>query len=200
MKFSVLRSLLLALVTSITVASSFAAEPAVKVEGQSFPARLQIANADLKLNGVGLRAVAWLKAYAAALYLTQKSSTTAQVMASPGPKRLEMRMMVDVGAVEFVKAFDKGVTRNTSAADLPALRERMLAFEQRIQGLGKVRKGDVIVMDWVPGVGMNFTVNGAAKGTPIAGEDFYAAMLKTFIGDVVSDAELKTGLLGGPTT
>jgi hypothetical protein len=200
MNLAALRRVVLSTLAVLATASALAAEPVVKVEGQSFASHLQMANADLKLNGVGLRAVAWLKAYAAALYLTQKSATTAQVMAAPGPKRLEMRMMVDVGAVEFVKAFDKGVTRNTPAADLPALRERMAAFEQRIQGLGKVRKGDVIQMDWLPGVGMSFTVNGAVKGTPIAGEDFYAAMLKTFIGEIVSDAELKTGLLGGPTS
>ncbi len=170
----------------------------VRLEGQSFVSELRLADTELRLNGVGLRAVAWLKGYAAGLYLVQRTNSSSQAISAPGPKRLQLRMLQEVGAVEFVKAFDKGVTRNTPEAELPRLRERMAVFEERVQSLGTVRKGDVVDLDWLPGVGMHFSVNGTLKGAPIPGEDFYGALLKIFVGDKPVDAELKVGLLGGP--
>ena len=47
--------------------ASFAA-PAARIADQNFDDRARLADTDLVLNGVGLRAVAWLKAYAAGLY------------------------------------------------------------------------------------------------------------------------------------
>ena len=47
--------------------------PAAEVAGVDFVDRLRLAGADLLLNGVGVRAVAWFKGYAAALYLTGRA-------------------------------------------------------------------------------------------------------------------------------
>jgi Chalcone isomerase-like len=174
------------------------AQAQVKLEGQTFVSQMRLADTELRLNGVGLRAVAWLKGYAAGLYLVQKTSNPQQAISAAGPKRLQMRMLQEVGAVEFVKAIERGITRNTPEAELPTLRERMQMFEQRVQALGKVKKGDVVDLDFVPGAGLHFSVNGTQKGAAIPGEDFYAALLKIFIGDKPTDAELKVGLLGGP--
>lgn len=196
MKLTFQHRLLWAVVCLLTLSTPAFAQ--VRLEGQSFVSQLRLAGTELRLNGVGLRAVAWLKGYAAALYLAQKTNSSSQAISAPGPKRLQLRMLQEVGAVEFVKAFDKGVTRNTPEAELPRLRERMAVFEERVQSLGTVRKGDVVDLDWLPGVGMHFRVNGTLKGDPIPGEDFYGALLKIFVGEKPVDAELKVGLLGGP--
>ena len=45
-----------------------------------------------------MRAVAWLRGYAAGLYLPAKASTTSAVLAQPGPKRLQLRLFFDVDA------------------------------------------------------------------------------------------------------
>lgn len=189
------RRLLLAIILSFAAAPAAFAQ--VKLEGQSFVAQVRLADTDLLLNGVGLRAVAWIKGYAAGLYLAQQTHNPAQALDAPGPKRLQLRMLQEVGAQEFVKAFDRGVTRNTSEDKLPTLRERMVMFEQRVQSVGTVHKGDVIDLDWLPGVGLHFSVNGALRGAPIPGDDFYAAMLSIFVGDKPVDVKLKAGLLGG---
>ncbi|MDP3085147.1 MAG: chalcone isomerase family protein [Rubrivivax sp.] len=169
----------------------------LRIEGQTFDAGVRVADSELRLNGVGLRAVAWLKGYTAALYLTRTAATPAQALAMAGPKRLQLRMLQDVPAAEFSKAFDKGVTRNTAAAELPALRERMLQFEHLVAAVGKVRKGDVVDLDLLPGRGLLFTLNGKVQGAPIAGDDLYAALLRVFLGDKPVDVDLKAGLLGG---
>ena len=170
----------------------------IKVEGLTFAGEATVAGQTLELNGVGLRAVAWLKGYAAGLYLSQRVRTQQQVYAAPGAKRIQLRMLLDVDTEEFVKAFDKGIARNSAPADLPALALRMARFDAMLRAIGKVKKRDVIDLDWLPGQGLQLTLNGKLRGEPIAGDDLYLALLRIFVGDRPVDAEMKIGLLGGP--
>ncbi|HET9823208.1 MAG TPA: chalcone isomerase family protein [Burkholderiaceae bacterium] len=169
-----------------------------EVEGFQFAERIELAGSTLELNGVGLRAVAWLKGYAMALYMTQRTRDAAQAVALAGPKRLQMRMLVDVDADEFVKAFVKGVSRNTPPGEQLRLEERRKRFAAQIQALRRLRKRDTIDLDFVPAQGLLMTVNGVPRGEPIAGADLYAALMRVFLGDHPADPELKAGLLGGP--
>lgn len=173
-----------------------AQDDAVIVEGKAFARRVRVAGTDLLLNGTGVRAVAWFKGYAAALYLASPASTAAQAVAAPGPKRLQLVMLQKVPAQEFVKAFRKGLTRNTLEAELPQLGERMAQFEAQVAATGTVHKGDTVNLDFDPDQGTAFSLNGALQGAAIAGEDFYAALLRSFVGDRPYDRELRAGLLG----
>jgi hypothetical protein len=170
----------------------------ITTEGYTFAGSIRLADTALQLNGVGLRAVGWLKGYAAGLYLPRKASTEAQVLETPGAKRVRLRMFQDVDAEEFVKAFVKGVQRNTPAAQAVKLEERMTRFNATVRGLVKLKKQDVIDLDFMPGQGLILSRNGTAHGAPVAGEDFYAALLRCFIGQRPADPEMKVGLLGGP--
>lgn len=172
------------------------AASAATIAEQTFDDRISLAASELVLNGVGLRAVAWLKGYAAGLYLVEKASTPAQVIALAGPKRLQMKMMLDVEAREFVKAIEKGLRRNHSEAEQAALREREQQFIRNVERTVKLRKGDVVNLDFVPSRGLTLTVNGTAQGAPVPGADFYAGILRIFIGERPVDKELKMGLLG----
>ena len=170
----------------------------IKVEGVTFAGQATVAGQALELNGVGLRAVAWFKGYAAGLYLSSRARTAQQVLAATGPKRLQLRMLVDVDTEEFIKAFDKGIARNSPPAELPLLAERMARFDALLRAIGKVRKRDVVDLDWLPGQGLQFALNGQLQGAVIPGEDLYAALLRIFVGERPADPELKIGLLGGP--
>lgn len=182
----------------LAAAPCMPARAQVKVEGYTFAREAVVAGQTLRLNGVGLRAVAWLKGYATGLYLGAKATTAAAVLADGGPKRLQLRMLQEVPAEEFVKAFGKGVARNTAAAELPALQERMRQFDALVMGLKKVKKGDLVDLDWLPGQGLSFAYNGRALAAPIPGADLYATLLRIFIGPKPVDPEMKVGLLGGP--
>lgn len=174
-----------------------AAESPVVVEGLRFERQMTLAQIPLVLNGTGVRGIAWFKGFVGALYLGRRVTTSAEVAAQPGPKRLQLRMLVEVPAAEFAKAFRKGVTRNTpSPAELASLQDRMASFESVVNALGRVRKGDVIDLDLDPQRGTLFSVNGTLRAPPLAGEDFYAALLRTFIGEQPYDDKLKAGLLG----
>ena len=170
------------------------------IEGQVFPAGARLGEHDLVLNGVGIRAVAWFKGYVAGLYLPARASDPAKVVAMPGAKRLQMRMLQDVPAVEFVKAIDKGFARNVPEAQQPALADRRQTFDRQVTAIGQVKKGDVVDLDFVPGSGMQFLLNGRPRGEPIAGDDFYAGLLLIFLGPKPVDPRLKSGLLGQPVS
>lgn len=169
---------------------------AARIEGMSFDDQVRLAGTDLVLNGVGLRSVAWLKGFAAGLYLPVKASAPAQALAQPGPKRLQMKMILDVETKEFIKAFDKSLSRNNTEAERAGLKDRVGQFNRNLEQIGVIRKGDVVNLDFIPGKGLILSVNGTPRGRPVEGVDLYASLLKVFIGDRPVDPKLKAGLLG----
>ena len=179
---------------------ALAAEPTVRVDNINLDSRVQLGGQSLRLNGAGtfapLKAFAWVKGYVAALYLADRAGSHDQVLATTGAKRLQMRMLLDVPVAEFVKAFHKGVGRNTPPEQQAGLVERMERFDQMIRPLGKVLKGDAINIDYLPGRGMLLSHNGRELGAAIAGDDFYDALLGVFIGPKPVDDTLKAALLG----
>ena len=192
-----IRSIALKLLAGLCIAASVAGASAAKIEGQTFDDHIHLADADLVLNGVGLRGVLWIKGYVAGLYMAQKGSTPEKVLAVKGAKRIQMKMLLDVEAKEFTKAFNVGIRRNSSEAENAALKDRIDQFDHVIDLIGKLNKGDVVNLDFMPTRGLVLTVNGVVKGQPIPGEDLYAGILKIFIGEQPVDKKLKAGLLGG---
>ena len=169
---------------------------AARIADQSFDDQLRLADTDLVLNGVGLRSVAWLKGFAAGLYLPEKANAPGKVLALTGAKRLQMKMILDVETREFTKAFAVSLQRNNTEAERASVKDRVELFNRNLEAIGKVRKGDVLNLDFVPGQGLILSVNGVPRGRPVAGEDFYASLLKVFIGEQPVDKKLKAGLLG----
>lgn len=169
---------------------------AAVMEGQRFADTIVLGDTALRLNGLGLRAVAWLKGYIAALYLAQPARTAQAAVAAGGPKRLSLRMLQEAPTTEFTKAIDKGVRRNTPAAEQAALAARVAQWRQAVLDIGRVRPGDTVDLDYLPGSGMTMRYNGAVRGPVIPGEDFFAAVLRIFLGERPADPRLKAGLLG----
>ena len=199
---SVRRPLVSLAALALAAATSLPAQ-AVRYEGQDFPDTLPLGGSTLVLNGTGKRQVAIYPLYLAALYLPRKATTPDAVYAQPGPKRLEMRIVIplvkDVSTQEFVKAINKGVQRNCTEAEKAAVAERVKQFNDTIGEVGRVKKGDLLAIDYLPAQGGTvLTVNGKVWGKPIEGQDFYRAFLKVFLGDINSDARLRAGLLGQP--
>jgi hypothetical protein len=170
----------------------------VRVAGQAFERHVHVAGTELVLNGTGVRGVAWFKAFAAGLYLVSRASEAAQVTALAGPKRLQLRILTDLPAEEFAKALRKGMSRNAPDAQaVAALEARMERFEAQITAIGKVHEDDVIDLDFEVDRGLLFSLNGTPRGEPIAGADFYATLLRAFVGELPYDRKLRAGLLGG---
>jgi hypothetical protein len=170
---------------------------AAEVAGVRIDDKTRVANADLALNGAGLRKRAFFQVYAIGLYLPQKSSSTAAVLEQPGPKRVSIHMLRDVSADAFNEALADGIRANHPEAEAKALEPRVKELTAIIAELKEAKKGMAIALDWQPQSGTVMVVNGTARGKPIAGEDFYRALLRIWIGDKPVQDDLKKALLGG---
>jgi Chalcone isomerase-like len=169
---------------------------AARIAERDFEDRIRLGETDLVLNGLGLRAVLWFKGYAAGLYLHDKATTLPKVLDSRGPKRVQIQMLMEVKAQEFTKAVNVGMQRNHTEAEHKALQERIQRFNATIEQIKVLKVGDVVNLDFVPEKGTSLVINGKVQGAVLPGEDFYAGLLKIFIGEKPVDQKLKAGLLG----
>lgn len=186
------------LISLFSFASALAVAPAAAatLEGLQFEDQARVANRDLRLNGLGVRAVFIFKAYVAGLYLGDKVSTGQEAVRYPGPKRLQLRMIMEIGSEDVKKALVDGMRKNVSEAQWAGMQERAAEFSRTIDAIGVTRPGDTINLDYAPDRGMTLAVNGVPRGGAISGQDFYNALLEIFVGDNPVDTRLKNGLLG----
>jgi hypothetical protein len=169
---------------------------AAEVEGVKIDDKTRVANADLMLNGAGLRKRAFFKVYAMGLYVPQKTSNAAALLEQPGPKRVAIHMLRDVSADAFNEALADGIRANHSDADVKALEPRLKELGAIIAQVGEAKKGMAIHLDWT-GSETQVLIQGKPTGKPIAGQDFYRALLRVWLGDKPVQDDLKKSLLGG---
>lgn len=170
---------------------------AATIEGQHFDDAIKLARTPLKLNGVGLRGVAFLRAFVAGLYVEQPGTEAAPLIEASGPKRVSIRILMDAPAQVFVTAITNGVKKNTTPEEQTAMAERVAAFQAHVNAVNEVHVGDQIDLDYLPKKGLVFSFNGKERGQPIPGDDLYRAILKMFIGERAVDKKLRQGLLAG---
>jgi hypothetical protein len=170
------------------------------VEGRPVAQRALVGGTELRLNGVGVRAVAWFKAFVAALYLDGPARSAAEAVAVTGPKRLQMQMLHAVPADELVKALRKGVARNTPAHTHAAVMPAMEELARLLGALGRLREGAVIDLDWDPTRGVLLRLDGTLRGVVVQAGALFPAVLLSFVGDRPYDIRLKAGLLSGRAT
>jgi hypothetical protein len=169
---------------------------ALEIEGVKLDDRVKVGPAELSLNGAGLRTRIGFKVYAGGLYLAEKTKDANAAIAAGGPKRVAIHMMRDVGAKTFVESLNEGIVKNTPPAELEKIKPQAAEMTATMEALGEAKKGDVILLDFVPGTGTQISVNGQPRGKPIPGDDFYRALLRIWLGDKPADGDLKKGMLG----
>lgn len=168
-----------------------------ELAGVRFEPTAQVAGQSLVLNGAGLRTRFFFKVYAAGLYVSEPSSQASVILQQSGPRMVRIVMLRDVSADTFVESLHEGLKNNHSEAQLAALNQQIEALGSIMRALGVAKKGDQIDFTFVPAVGTRIILNGQARGAPIDGEAFFAAVLRVWIGERPADDELKRGLLGG---
>src|SRR5947209_16875164 len=90
---------------------------AAEIAGVRLDDKAQVESRDLVLNGAGLRKrFRVVNVYVIGLYLAEKKSDAAAVLALGGPKRVEIHMLRDVGADTFTEALVDGLRANHSEA------------------------------------------------------------------------------------
>lgn len=184
---------------ALAVGAWASAQADTVLEGVRFEDRAAVAGRDLVFNGAGLRAAGWFKLYVAALYLPQRTSSAEQAVAQAGAKRVRVVMLREAPAVELAKALHKGLMRNAAEGERAALQERVAALVTQINAVRDVNGGAVIDFDFdAAAATTTMRVDGRTRGPAIAGADFYAALLRSFIGAHPYHRDLRAGMLGLP--
>jgi hypothetical protein len=169
---------------------------AAEVEGVRLDDKVQVGGADLALNGAGVRTRVFFKVYVGALYLPKKTATADAVLGEAGAKRISMHMLRDLDAEQLLSAFNDGLKKNHKPDELAKLEPQVKQLDSIFVAVKAVKKGDVVLLDYLPGAGTRVTVRGEDKGT-IAGDAFNRALLRIWLGEQPADASLKKAMLGG---
>jgi len=150
-----------------------------------------LAGKTLPLNGAGLRSKLFIKVYVGALYLEQRSSDPAAILAADQAWLVSMTFKRNVEKEKIIGAFKEGF-ENNSRAGLASLLPGLATFEAALKDL---KEGDVMVITYVPGAGATLVAPGGAAVT-VEGKPFADALLRNWIGEKPADGDLKKGMLG----
>ncbi|PKO33086.1 MAG: hypothetical protein CVU34_15000 [Betaproteobacteria bacterium HGW-Betaproteobacteria-7] len=178
----------------LTLCLATGALQAAEVAGVKIDDTVKVGGSDLVLNGAGLRSKLFIKVYVGALYVGQKANTPAAIYASPAPRRMVMRMLRDMDAETLYGALDDGLRNNLTPAELAAMQGQAEQLGALMKGIGKVREGDAVAIDFTA-EGLAVILNNQNRGT-VAGAEFARALLRVWLGDKPADASLKKTLLG----
>ena len=179
---------------------SFSASAAsLDVGGAKIEDAVDLQGSKLQLNGAGVRYRAVFKVYAAGLYLSKKAGTPEDVFAAPGPKRMSITLLREVDASELGKAFTKGFEDNSPKAEMSKLIPGLIKMGQIFSDQKKMLAGENFTIDWIPGTGTIISVKGKQQGEPFKEPEFYAALMRIWLGPQPADAKLKEALLGKPS-
>jgi Chalcone isomerase-like len=168
----------------------------VEIGGVKFEDSIDQRGAKLVLNGAGVRYKAVFKVYSAGLYLPKKATTAEETLTMGGAKRISITMLRDIDSNELGKLFTRGVEDNAPRAEMSKLIPGLLRMGQIFSDQKKLVAGDNFIFEWVPGTGGVLTVKGKPQGEPFKEPEFYAALLRIWLGPNPADWKLKDALLG----
>ena len=186
-----------ALAAFAALAISFSVAAAtIDVGGAKIEDAVDVQGSKLQLNGAGVRYKAVFKVYAAGLYVGKKVATPEELLAAPGLKRMSITLLREIDSNELGKAFTKGFEENSPKSEMSKLIPGLIKMGQIFSDQKKMMAGENFTIDWIPGTGTIITVKGKQQGEPFKEPEFYAALMRIWLGPNPADFKLKDALLG----
>jgi hypothetical protein len=184
----ILRSALAATV----LLSAAAPVAAVTVAGVDLPATVRVGDAELALNGAGLRSKLMFKVYVGALYLAEKNDDAARVLAADQARRMELRFLRDVTKTQLCESWNEGLAANVPGAGS----ELKAAFGELCAAMKDVAAGAILALTYRPGTGTEIAFDGRTAAT-LPGKPFADAVLACWLGPEPGPGEdFKDAVLG----
>ncbi|MDO5624852.1 MAG: chalcone isomerase family protein [Pseudomonadota bacterium] len=181
----------LALGAALALAGTLAA-----AQTRPFAPTTQLAGQTLQLNGAGTRFRSVVRVYDLALYTPTKVSTPEELLALRGPLRLAFVALRDIPSDQLGRAMVQGMRDNAPAQHSMAFTNHMGTMGRIFSATQTLKTGDSFSMDYVPGKGATFYINGVARGDPVSDPGFMDTLLRIWVGARPADAQLKERLLG----
>ena len=173
---------------------AYSSAAAVEISGVKLPEKATLANnITVKLNGAGIRTKFFFDIYIGALYVENTSHSAQALVSSIGANRMLMHFLYDGVSKEKITAgWVDGFQDNNSEKQMKELQSELNSFNTFFSD---TKKGDVILLDYIPHTGTEIRINGKLMGA-IPGERFNQALRKVWLGDDPVDSGLKEALLG----
>lgn len=173
-----------------------AAAVSVKTRAENFPKQIQVEGVKLSLNGLGTRYKAIFKVYDMGLYTTTKVTNLQDLVSVAGPKRLHFVALRELPGTDLGILFLRGMRENSS----PELNTKYAASANRLveifSGKSKLMPEENFSIEYVPGKGTTFYIMDKPQGNAIGDAEFFAMILRIWLGPVPADFMLKDALLG----
>jgi Chalcone isomerase-like len=171
-----------------------------KIAEVTYPNEVTVGGQKLLLNGYGMRFRFGFRVYTAALYTPSKLTKNEDVIKTNFVKRLHLVAQRDVKGDEFGKLFSRGMEENMSKEDFSKMINGVVRMGNIFAEGKQFSKGDVILIDYIPGVGMTTNFRGKQQGEPIKEPEFTESFFKIWFGKKPADDQLRKALLGEQTS
>lgn len=168
---------------------------ALQIAGVKLEEELQLDKHRLVLNGAGIRSKFVVDVYVVGLYLGKKVHTAEAVLADTGANRISIHLVRDVSGRLFSDGLNISLLANQSEAEMKVLDARVDKLLKFVATVPKLHKGEIVNLDYIPGLGTKIVINGIDKGY-IEGLDFNRALLKIWLGKKPVKKSVKESLLG----
>ena len=149
---------------------------AAEVGGVQLEETVRVEERALRLQGSGMRKMLFWKVYAWGLYLEERPASLQAALDADRPRQLQMHLLRGVSGKQLADAIRDSFGK-TAPMQLPGMQARL---EELCAAVRDVRKGDRLVITYVPGQGLYVT--GRVKAdTFIPGKPFADALLASWL-------------------
>lgn len=179
------------------------ASQAAELEGVTLNETVVVRGRRLVLNGYGLRKRGYFKADVTALYLPERRSNPDAILRLDGFRRIQLNILRTFTSSTisriFIADFKDAATEDEFKKLIPVVSQIGAAYAQ----VRRVERGDVVNLDWIPGLGWTAEINGRYLTTEDGGQEIiainnplaYQIYLRMYIGENAPES-LRSGLLG----
>lgn len=187
-----LQQLLIGLGLTVAMAT---AQANTELAGVRYAPTLQSGSGNMVLNGSGISYKALIKQYTVGLYAPSKATDINALTSLSGPKQVRLVILVPMRVDNVGQMLARGIEENSPRAEYRRLIPATIQMGAVFAKMRRMRPGDTVAIDYDPKIGTRFLVNGRALGSPITGEGFFNAVLKTWVGAKPISQDLRTQLL-----
>lgn len=171
-----------------------------KLADVTYPNEVTVGGQKLLLNGYGMRFRFGFRGYAAALYTPTKVTKNEDVIKPTLTKRMHLVAQRDLKGDELGKLFSRGIEENMTKEDFSKIINGVIRMGNIFAEGKQFSKGDVIIVDNVPGTGLIVSFRGKQQGEPIKEPEFSENFFKIWFGKKPADDALRIALLGGQSS
>jgi hypothetical protein len=146
--------------------------------GVRMPDAISLQGKELLLEHMELKKKLFFEIYVWGLYLEQKPDSTKQAIAFQGPKQLQLHFRRSIKREQLADAF-RAFLSNSRALRSPEMRRQS---ELLVQSLKGVRKGDTLLITYLPDQGLQVSGEGS-QGATIPGKAFADALFDAWLSE-----------------